>query len=280
MPLKGELRATAERLLRDKPSNATLSQIFESLSAMPADLAIRRAPLIRALDKWITSSRKGTYNDLGLRARDKTKTITASERDWLALHLDLAAIGLEPHQPVYWLGGLGVLKQGTEPVLNLTSLHGFAALSRSALESMESVDGVARVLLIENRTSFERQAHVRAPGTLYVWLPGYVGAAWLKGLAHLLRLVKTECLVAADCDPWGVDIALSVRQICDQVGCCWRAFQMNPVTLNACPHQLELSESDRKKIAQLQQQTLPYPLDELCLAMLALNRKAEQEQYL
>lgn len=273
-------RNNADTLLTKSPAASMLYTLHESLADYSATVIVRRHALVRALDVWLREQRVGTFRDLAQLARDDTKDITASERDWLAAHLDLPTIGLEDHQPVYWLAGGSRLGTGHGTLLDLPALPGFAALSISALRSVSRASPVARIVLIENRTSFERRAMRRAGDELIIWLPGYVGSRWFSGLQHLLRRLPAPCHIAADCDPWGVEIAWRCGIVCAAEGLAWHPSQMDSATLRNCNHRLPLTSADRNKLQRLLALPLPPALLDLCRTMDEMGEKAEQEQYI
>lgn len=274
-------RGSAEALLASPPLAPVLQDLFASLCALPTPLILRRHALLVALDTWVAERRCGTFRDLAQLARDDTKDLTSTERDWLAQYVDLEALGLEAHQPVFWLSGDARLFCTDVPVLDLCTLGGAAALSLPALLGIDGAEPPKQITLVENRTSFERLAVTSgALGHLAVWLPGYVGDRWLKGLRHLLDVLGAPCRIAADCDPWGVEIALRCGAACAAAGVAWQPWRMDAATLQGCKHRLPLTAADRARLEGLAQIELPPALRELCQAMADMGEKAEQEQYL
>lgn len=237
-----------------------------------------RLELLQALASWRAAERRGLQRDFALHARPHTKAISDMEWTWLRGHFDLEAWGIEPLAHTLWIAGTACLHFGAA-ALHLAGLP-FVGLPQKHFGQLAAVDGVQRHWLIENRTSFERQAAQCPPGVLLAWLPGRPSTGWCEAWLHLLRRAPMPVLVSADTDPAGVEIALAAGSLCDSLGVAWQAHAMEPHRL-ASGRPLPLNDHDHQTIARLRMRNdLPPALVSLVEAMAAGGVKHEQEAWL
>jgi hypothetical protein len=237
-----------------------------------------RLELLQALVSWRAAQRRGMQRDFALHARPHTKAISDLEWTWLRGHFDLEAWGIEPLAHTLWVAGSASLCFGTS-TLELAGLP-FIGLPQKHFGQLTAVEGVRRHWLIENRTSFERQASQCPDGTLITWLPGRPSAAWCEAWLHLLRQAPVPVLVSADADPAGVEIALAAGALCESAGVSWQPHAMEAHRL-ASGRALPLNSYDHQTLARLAaRRDLPPSLVELVQAMAAEGVKHEQEAWL
>jgi hypothetical protein len=112
-------------------------------------------------------------------------------------------------------------------------------------------------------------------------MPGRPSTAWLRAVAHLLRLAPAPAWISADADPAGVDIACSVGALWTERGQPWEPHRMGVAEWNATAQRWPLNDHDRALLARLLAEPALAPdLRALCEAMLREGRKAEQEGWL
>lgn len=239
-----------------------------------------RGRWIRALHTWCLDERQGTRRDFALHAGHHTKSIGASDWKWLEEQFDLERFGVSHFTPLIWMAGQGVLRWG-EHTVDLSAVNFLALPLDDALRVKDVTTAPAHWWLIENRTSFERQAQQLANGLLLVWMPGRPSTAWLAAIEHLVRCTPAPMRVSADVDPTGVDMACDVGRVWERIGLPWEPFQMGTDELHAAKQPWALQAHDRALISRLLgSRDLPQPLRELCLAMQQGGFKAEQEGWL
>ncbi len=253
-------------------------ELLRNDKALRLDLLKVRLQLLQAVANWHDMGAQGSRRDFALRARDGTKSVGDADWRWLETSFDLERLRIARFAPVAWLAGDLLLHWG-EQRMHLGSLH-FVALPMADLRRSSAAHGVTRWWLIENRASFERQAEAREPGTLVAWMPGRPSNAWLEGIAHLLDLAPAPAWISADADPAGVDIACTAGALWTRRGLAWQAHQMEAAQLTSAAQYWPLNEHDHRLLAALMARPdLPAQLRELCQAMLAQGRKAEQEAW-
>ena len=259
-----------------------LTRALEQLAddkTLRSDLIATRLELLQAIAAWHDAGSQGLRQDFALRARGATKALSESDWRWLESSFDLDRLRIGRFAPVAWLAGDLVLHWGGRCV-HAAPLH-FLALPLADLCRADAGKGPEHWWLIENRTSFERQAQAHEPGRLLVWLPGRPSAAWLQAMAHLLTLVPAPARISADADPAGVDIACTAGALWEARGLGWTPHQMGEAELAASPQRWRLNEHDRTLLARLLARPgLPQDLRSLCEAMGRDGRKAEQEGWL
>ncbi|MGM9487623.1 hypothetical protein [Ideonella sp. YS5] len=237
-----------------------------------------RLELLQALVSWQAAQRRGMPRDFALHARPHTKAISDLEWTWLRGHFDLEAWGIEPLAHTLWIAGSARLRFGAS-TLELAGLP-FIGLPQKHFSRLTAVDGVRRHWLVENRTSFERQAAQCPEDTLITWLPGRPSAGWCEAWVHLLRHAPVPVLVSADADPAGVEIALAAGAVCGSAGVAWQPHAMEPHRL-ASGRPLPLNDYDHQTLERLKARSdLPPGLAELVEAMAATGVKHEQEAWL
>lgn len=239
-----------------------------------------RSCWLKALHMWCLDERQGTRRDFALYAGEHTKAIGQGDWKWLEDHFDLERLGVSHFTPLIWLAGQAVLRW-TKRTLDLGAVH-FAALPLDDVRRITGLaDAPAHWWLIENRTSFERQAQKLAADTVLVWMPGRTSMAWLAALEHLVRCAPAPLWVSADADPSGVDMACSVGRVWERLGLAWEPFRMGRSELSAVKQSWILNAHDRALLSRLlETPDLPPQLRELCDVMQREGRKAEQEGWL
>lgn len=238
-----------------------------------------RAELLHALAAWHAEQRFGKRRDFALYARHATKDITPVEWKWLDTHVPLPALGIEKLAFILWLGGSLSLQTARGCVdVNAT---GFCGLPLSTLAGdAQIVRAPERYWLIENRTSFERQAMQAAPGTCVVWLPGRPPEEWLNALSSLLAHAPAPAHISCDPDPAGIDIAMTAAALWTARGLDWAPYKMEAALWQHGPT-LPHNAFDRTALARLAARNdLPEPMAQLRDAMDRIGRKAEQEAWL
>lgn len=246
---------------------------------MRLDLLATRLQLLRAVTEWHDSGNEGSRRDFALRALGATKAIGDGDWRWLETHFDLERLRIAPFAPMAWLAGDLRLAWGTRQV-EIGHLH-VMALSLADLARATAAAGPTRWWLIENRTSFERQALALEAGTVAIWLPGRPTATWLSTMRHLLGLLPQPAWISADADPAGVDIACTAGALWTERGLAWEPHRMGAAQLAAAAQDWPLNDHDRHLLARLMaRQELPPALRGLCEAMVHAGRKAEQEGWL
>ncbi len=256
---------------------SALIPLLSALDALPPTRALKRADLVSALARWQADARQGTQRDFALFARGGTKSLGSADWQWLETHLDLADFGIERHTPLLFLAASITLHlpQGS---LDLSVHADFAALTPATLARATHASAApTRWVLVENRTSFEKQARQREPDTGVIWLPGFPPGWWRDAVRQLLMLAPAPAAIACDPDPAGIQIALQAAAIWETAQLDWKPLQMNADTLMRLPHHQPLNDWDRALIAQLAALTLPFDLAGLLDAMQANNKKGEQE---
>lgn len=296
-PLRVELREIATlRTALGLPDHAALAQDWENLRAallasddpslhpalasldgLPAARAIARGELLDALQRWRAEQRGGTRRDFALFARGATKAVSDAEWRWLDDTLDLADFRIERHTPTLLLAASLALQfdAGAWP---LDAAPDFAALTPDTLARVRAIAHPPSAwLLVENRTSFEREARTRPADTAVVWLPGYPPTWWRQAMRDLLHLAPAPARIACDPDPAGIEIALHTGQLWEAAGLDWTPWNMDAAALAALPACQPLTEWDRNRIAQLRGKPLPNVLQGLLDEMERRGEKGEQE---
>ncbi|PQA75946.1 hypothetical protein C5F53_17945 [Rhodoferax sp. TS-BS-61-7] len=248
--------------------------------ALKIEVLATRLGLLESLATWHNEQMRGTRRDFALHAGDHTKSLGAGDWKWLERHFDLEDIGITKFIPVIWLAGDATLvwEQGVVDLLPVRCIS-------IPLEDLLRATAIERSpdhwWLIENWTSFERQSQAIPPGTLLAWLPGRPSGDWLGTIRHLLSLAPVPLKVSADADPSGVDIACTVGQLWREKGLSWAPHRMGLAELGETTQNWALNPYDFSLIQRLLLKAdLPVELKELCQAMLAKGRKAEQEGWL
>jgi hypothetical protein len=259
---------------------AALQPALDSLNNMPVGRAIARGELLLKLCDWQSQGRSGTYRDFALFARDSTKSLTATEWQWLEDYCDLQACRIERHTPLLLLSaGIGLVSE--RGVLDVHACPDFAALTPASVDALREVQGrVNRWLIVENRTSFERIARQREADEGAVWLPGYPPGWWQKAMARMLALCPAPAAIACDPDPAGIAIALAAGRVWQQAGLDWEPWKMSVGELLGLSARQPLSERDRTQAWDLLQTGLPPVLYELAQTLLERGEKGEQEGFL
>jgi hypothetical protein len=276
--VRAELDAALEALIAQGHEELQIAVQATLRGRLTARRRQARLELLQGLVSWRTARRRGLQRDFALHVRPHSKAITDLEWTWLRGHVDLEAWGIEPLAHTLWLAGSVQLDFGGA-TLDLAGVP-FIGLPQKHLDRLTAVRGVQRHWLIENRTSFERQAARRAPGVLIAWLPGRPSAGWCEAWSQLLRRSPCAVDVSADADPAGVEIALAAGALCDAAGCRWHAHAMEPHRLES-GRPLPLNTYDRQTLARLQARSdLPAALSELVDAMDHSGTKHEQEAWL
>ena len=275
-----DLRREREAARIFRADDERLLALESALAEAPAQTVLARRELAEALSVWLQTQRMGTRRNFAQEARGNTKGISAAEWRWLAQSVDLAACGIDEHQPLIRLGGAGQLLRDGRLVCDLDALAGYIALTPANFHAVTALAGIHTLRVIENLTSFENQLAKRTPGELLIWLPGYAAVWWLDALAALVRHLPGQVFIACDCDPWGIELALRTGFVIEQQNRVWQPWRMDAATLRACKTLIPLSDADRRKLDQLLARDLPPALRELAQAQYDLSAKAEQEQYL
>jgi hypothetical protein len=272
-----ELDAQLAGLAADDP--ALLEAVQATLlGRLGAHRRAARLELLQGLARWRAEQRSGLQRDFALHARPHTKAISELEWAWLRGHFDLEAWGIEPLAHILWLAGAVRLQFGSHTI-DLAGMP-FVGLPQRHLATLTAAGPVQRHWLVENRTSFERQAGRLAPGVLLAWLPGRPSRAWCEAWGQLLRAAPAPVDVSADADPAGVDIALAAGAVCTAQGVAWQPRAMEPQRLDS-GRPLALNAYDRQALARLQREPgLPTMLAELVHAMTLRGVKHEQEAWL
>lgn len=264
--------------------------LLDDLDAALSELEVEASPRVEILDArarwlkamyaWCLTERQGTRRDFALHAGDHTKAIGASDWKWLEEHFDLEHLGISHFTPLIWVAGKASLLWGERRV-DLAALS-FVPLAIEDVLQVSSLTGSpANWWLIENRTSFERQALQLAEETVLIWLPGRPSSAWLAALEHLARLTPAPLKVSADADPAGVDMALTVGRLWRDMGQPWAPHLMGTAEISAAQQSWDLNGHDRALLTRLLgSPDLPQPLRELCEVMQQDGHKAEQEGWL
>jgi len=271
-----EIRADLAEQLGD-----TLAPALLALDDLPPARALSRHDLITALRRWQLTQQNGTRRDFALFARGDTKALSDAEWNWLESLLDLAEVGIERHTPLLLIAAPFTLHlpQGH---LDLAAAPDFAALTPASIASIDGLCGTIKHWhLIENRTSFDRQAKRRATDIAIVWLPGFPPGWWCEAMRHLLSLAPAPALLSCDPDPAGIAIALKAAELWQERGLAWQPEKMSVTDLAALPARKTLSDVDRQRLAAIQtENALPPELHELANWMQEHGEKGEQEGYL
>lgn len=269
------------------PQHAGLwADLQAAISSLEQDAAQRvevleaRSRWVRALHGWGLDERQGTRRDFALFAGEHTKSIGQGDWKWLEERFDLERLGVSHFTPLIWLAGKGALQWGARAA-DLGTVS-FLALPLDSVLRVTALDvAPSHWWLVENRTSFERQAKKLADGIILVWMPGRASPEWITALEHLVRCAPAPLRVSSDADPAGVDMAWNMGQVWERLGLSWEPHQMGVADLEASQQFWALNDHDRALLSRLlQSPDLPRPLRELCEAMQRQERKAEQEGWL
>ncbi len=254
------------------------SPLTDALDRLPPKTALARAGLAQALSGWQAEGRTGTQRDFALYARGTTKAVTPAEWAWLAAEIDLAEYGIERHTPTLLLASSMALQfdAGAWP---LAAAADFAALTPATLARVQRIiQAPLGWLLVENRTSFEREARSRAADTAVVWLPGHPPTWWRDAMRRLLTLAPAPARIACDPDPAGIEIALAASRLWDEAGLAWAPWKMDGEALATLATRQPLNDWDRSRIESLRKQPrLPTAFLSLLAEMEARGEKGEQE---
>lgn len=243
------------------------------------DLLGIRLQLLRAVAAWHDEGRQGSRRDFALYARGTTKALGDAEWRWLEAAFDLERLRIARFASVVWLAGDLNLKWNDQQV-QMGPLH-CLGLPLADLMRVSAASRPECWWLIENRSSFERQALQLEAGVVLIWMPGRPSIPWQEAVAHLLRLAPAPAWISADADPSGVDIACTVGAVWQAQALSWQPYRMGVTQLSETSQDWPLNDHDRRLIdGLLARASLPSALRELCLAMQSEGRKAEQEAWL
>lgn len=250
-----------------------------STSRVPLRRKQERGVLLRSACAWFDENQSGHRRDFALWARDDTKSITETEWEWLDHHLGLAELGIQTFTPMLWVSGPLRLQWGPQ-TLDLGLLDHQAIPIHQLLTTTAILSEAPPVYwLIENRTSFERQARLNR-NQVVIWMPGRPTLTWLKAIHHLLDLAPGQGLISADLDPSGLAIVMAACQPWRQRQLPWQMHEMSVSRLQAA-RQWPLGPHDLQLIQQLLTSAdTPADIRVLAQAMLVTGRKAEQEGWI
>lgn len=274
-------RWQAVRTALQNQCGSSLVPALLALDELPVHRAVARHDLVSALQRWQDAQQSGTRRDFALFARDDTKGVSDAEWNWLEQTLDLSEFHIERHTPLLLLSAPLAL---TLPhgQLDLANCPDFAALTPETLQAATAASGtVKRWQLVENRTSFERVARLRAADAGVIWLPGFPPGWWLTAVGKILSLAPAPAHIACDPDPAGIAIALKAAELWRERKLDWQPWKMSATDLAALRVRKPLTEGDKLQLAALRQEpTLPASLAELAAWMQEHGEKGEQEGYL
>jgi len=286
--LEDARRRLLARVQSRSPDDADLSfdhdlaQAIEGLEkarALAPEALERRLTLMFAVADWRDNGQQGMRNDFALSVRDGTKAIEAREWRWLEAFFDLEALGISRFSQTAWIAGDITLFWGARK-MDVAAVH-FLCVPLKDMLTLERIEGVRQWWLIENRTSFERQAQALPSGTALLWMPGRPSFGWLEMVAALLGKAAAPARISADADPAGVDIACTVGAQWEQAGLPWEPYRMGVEELMGTRQFWPLGDKDRQLLpGLLAREGLPVSLRVLCEAMQREGRKAEQEAWL
>jgi len=279
-PTEPARRWTELRAETNFAQHIDLAAALSLLDGLPATRAIERVQLLQAIALWRDEKRSGTRRDFAHFARGATKAITDAEWRWLEDAVDLTADGIERHTPLLLIAAPLVLElpKGT---IALDGAPDFSALTPATLAAIASVSGqINRWRLIENRTSFERNAKSRPEDTAVVWLPGFPPGWWRESMGKLIKLAPAPAEIACDPDPAGIAIALEAGKLWDRAQIDWRPWRMDAADLATLQARRPLAAGDALLLGKLLQNTLPTSLETLARWMQTHGEKGEQEGYL
>jgi len=254
-----------------------LAELAAQLDGMPAQRALARLELLAALGRWRSEGRSGTWRDFSQFTRGGTKTVTESEKSWLASGLDLEAWGVSAHTPLLFLAApLSLRGEGWR--LDMAGLPDFMGLTPATINTLDRLEGeIGSWRLVENRTSFERAAAKYGGQDGVVWLPGFAPSWWKTCLSRLIGLRPAPALIACDPDPAGIAIALDAAGLFTTAGVSWAPWHMCADELAALPRRLPLTEDDGPRIDALLAAPLPESLRQLLMWIIKHGEKGEQE---
>lgn len=216
--------------------NETLRNIADSLFGQPIDRSLKRLELLKALDSWISNGRFGTRRDFALHVRGDTKSISGAEWEWLENSLDLESYGINRHVPALWLRTPLVLKTPSG-VLDLRAIPDCIGLTPKTVENIISIEGsVTSWMVVENRTSFEKVAERFGHENGVLWVPGFGPSWWADAVRKIVNQCPAPALVAADPDPAGINIAMGVGRIWEDVGLTWQPWCMDITSITSLKH--------------------------------------------
>lgn len=275
------LDAWLQALPEDHPLRPGLLDALADLgsSRSPWRRKQERSALLRAACAWFDEGRSGHRRDFALWARNDTKSITDTEWDWLDQHLGLAELHIQTFTPMLWLSGPLRLQWGPQ-ALDLGLLD-HLALPVHQLRTTSAIQREAppTYWLIENRTSFERQARLHRDKVL-IWMPGRPTHAWLSAMDHLLDQAPGPALISADLDPSGLAIVMAACQPWSRRQLPWQMQDMSVTQLQAARH-WPLGPHDHLLLdTLLSAPDTPADVQALAQAMRDSGRKAEQEGWL
>lgn len=269
-------RALAERRFSQPDAHA----LHAALLALPEALWSRRIDLVEAVERWVMEGRRGSQRDFELLARGATKSLGSAEWDWLRQSLDLDALGIGAHTPGLWLRG-GFRLELPRGRLDLGASPEPLALTPETIALAHAISAPPREWrVVENRTSFERQARATSSDVAVLWVPGRAPTWWRTAVAQLLRLAPAPAHIACDPDPAGIAIALDVAALWDTAGLEWHPLGMDAEVLSALPALQPLSDWDRQLLDTLALRPLPPSLASLRQALAERGTKGEQEGWL
>lgn len=275
---------------RDQPSTNSLDpdlldELVRAFDVIEGDRSMRldqlnlRIALLKAVSAWRDAGLQGNRRDFALYARGTTKAIAEADWRWLESEFDLDRLRITRFAQVIWLAGdLNI--RWEDQSTNLAPMQ-FAGLPLADLARAQSISAPTRWWLIENRTSFERQACERIAGVVLVWMPGRPSSEWLATVGRSLELAPAPAWISADADPAGVDIACSVGVLWASRGLDWEPHRMGVQEWSSTSQHWPLNEHDRRLLGVvLARPDLPKGLRALCERMQEDGRKAEQEAWL
>lgn len=261
-----------------KFSNEQLELMRQELSVMPPERAVKRYELLLALSKWQEQQYFGSRRDFSQFARGQTKAVSSSEWKWLSEGLDLNEWNIDRHTATLYISG-SICLHFADGDLDLKVVPDFIALTPETIKSIQSIsNNPLRWIIVENQTCFEKLARQTCQDEAVLWVPGHPPTWWKEAVARFVSLCPVPAKISCDPDPAGIQIALTVGQIWNDVKCQWEPWKMSTVELQKLKHGISITDKDRVLLDGLLCKSLPVQLLELATEMKHSGTKGEQEE--
>lgn len=246
------------------------------LHEMRDDVTVRRGALLESLDAWIESGRSGTRYDFALFATGRTKGIPRSDWDWLVTESALESASIVDHEPILRVAGRWTVYLKDDARMDIGRPPAPGGLAPATLAGARAMSPVARWVVIENRTVFDRASRIESD-TAVLWTPGYSPEWWLRAVQRLVALAPAPLCIACDPDPAGIAIALRASAPWRERGLPWSTAGMAEAHLRTLSR-IPLSDADLRILASIPMSGLDPTLTDLHRRLPALG-KAEQEGF-
>jgi hypothetical protein len=152
-------------------------------------------------------------------------------------------------------------------------------ISRGIVASGKWSTSARQLIVAENLTIFESLARDAARANqVKLWSAGRPSRTRLQAVMKLASAGTNTVETWADLDPYGIQIAETIRQACDSIGATWRPHRMDIATFDSAPTRKPLTPAARQLVIKMTASSAWYA--PLARRMLETDSWVEQEALL